>query len=114
MISSFLILAVHIVTRLFNRRVSTMVFFLSFRWLPCLPSKMLNFNAVVLSGSQTHLLLEDGNGRNCFKPTSYMSKDYACVTDSQSKHIYGRDNQNSARKGSKMAKNGKILAKMAL
>ena len=43
-----------------------------------------------------------------------MSKDYACATDSQSKHIYGRDNQNSARKGSKMAKNGKILAKMAL
>ena len=34
--------------------------------------------------------------------------------DSKSKHIYGRDNQNSARKGAKMAKNGKILAKMAL
>ena len=43
-----------------------------------------------------------------------MSKDYACATDSQSKHIHGRDNQNSDRKGSKMAKNGKILAKMAL
>ena len=43
-----------------------------------------------------------------------MSKDYACATDPQSKHIYGRDNQNNARKGSKMAKNGKILAKMAL
>ena len=43
-----------------------------------------------------------------------MSKDYACVTNPQSKYIYGRDNQNSAGKGSKMAKNGKILAKMAL
>ena len=43
-----------------------------------------------------------------------MSKDYACATEPQSKHIYGRDNQNNARKGSKMAKNGKIVAKMAL
>ena len=43
-----------------------------------------------------------------------MSKDYARATDPQSKHIYGRDNQNSARKGSKIAQNGKILAKMAL
>ena len=43
-----------------------------------------------------------------------MSKDYACATDSQSKHIYGRDNQNSDKKGLKMAKNGKILAEIAL
>ena len=43
--------------------------------------------------------LEDGKGQNCFKPTSYMSKDYACATDPQSKHIYGLDNQNSDRKG---------------
>ena len=43
-----------------------------------------------------------------------MSKDYACATDSQSKHIYGRDNQTSDKKGLKMAKNGNILAKMAL
>ena len=35
--------------------------------------------------------LKHGNGQNCFKPTWYMSKDYACATDSQSKHIYGRD-----------------------
>ena len=43
-----------------------------------------------------------------------MSKDYAGAKDPQSKHIYDRDNQNSARKGSKMAKNSKILGKMAL
>ena len=43
-----------------------------------------------------------------------MSKDYACATDPQSKHVYGRNNQNSAKKGSKMVKNGKNLAKMAL
>ena len=56
----------------------------------------------------------DGNGKNYIKPTWYMSKDYAWATDPQSKHVYGRNNQNSAKKGSKMAKNGKILAKMAL
>ena len=43
-----------------------------------------------------------------------MSKDYACATDSQGKHIYGRDNQKSDGKGLKMAKNGKILAKITL
>ena len=43
-----------------------------------------------------------------------MSKDYERVTDPQSKHVYGRNNQNRAKKGSKMAKNGKILAKIAL
>ena len=43
--------------------------------------------------------LKDGNGQNCFKPTWYMSKDYACATDPQSKHVYGRDNQSSDRKG---------------
>ena len=43
-----------------------------------------------------------------------MSKDYACATDPQSKHVYGRNKQNSAKKGSKMTKNGKSLAKMAL
>ena len=43
-----------------------------------------------------------------------MSKEYACATDSQSKHIYGRDNQNSDKKGLKMATNGKILARIAL
>ena len=43
-----------------------------------------------------------------------MAKDYACATDPQSKYVYGRNNLNSAKKGSKMAKNGKILAKMAL
>ena len=58
--------------------------------------------------------LRDGNVQNRFKPTSYMSKDYACATDSQSKHIYGRDNQKSDGKGLKMAKNGKILAKITL
>ena len=35
--------------------------------------------------------LKDGNGKNCFKPTSYMSKDYACATDSQ--HIGTWDNK---------------------
>ena len=25
--------------------------------------------------------LKDGNGQNCFKPTLYMAKDYACATD---------------------------------
>ena len=54
--------------------------------------------------------LKNGNGQNCFKPTSYMSEGNACATDSKSKHIYGRDNQNSDGKGSKIAKNGKILA----
>ena len=56
----------------------------------------------------------DGNGKNYIKPTWCMSKDYACAMDPQSKHVYDRNNQNSAKKGSKMAKNGKILAKMAL
>ena len=56
----------------------------------------------------------DGNGKNYIKPTWYMSKDYACATDPQSKHVYGHNNLNGAKKGSKMAKNGKILAKMAL
>ena len=58
--------------------------------------------------------LKDGSGQNCFKPTWYMSKDHACATDPQSKHISGRYNQNSARKRSKMAKNCKILAKIVL
>ena len=48
--------------------------------------------------------LDDGNGRNCFKPTSYMSKDYECATDSQNEHIYERDNQRSEGKGPKIAK----------
>ena len=43
-----------------------------------------------------------------------MSKDYACATDSQFKQIYGRDNLKSDEKGLKMAKNGKILAKMTV
>ena len=43
-----------------------------------------------------------------------MSKDYERATDPQSKHVYGRNNLISAKKGSKMAKNGKISAKMAL
>ena len=42
-----------------------------------------------------------------------MSKDYASATDFQSKHNYGPDNQNSDRNVSKMAKNVKILAKIA-
>ena len=33
-----------------------------------------------------------------------MSKDYACATDPQSKHIYGLDNQNSDRKAKKWPK----------
>ena len=61
-----------------------------------------------------HTWLKDGNGQNCIKPTWYMSKDYERVTDPQSKHVYGHNNQNRAKKGSKMAKNGKSLAKMAL
>ena len=47
-----------------------------------------------------------------------MSKEYTCARDSQSKHNYGRDNQNSARKGSKMARfwpkwryNGRVMAR---
>ena len=43
-----------------------------------------------------------------------MSKDYAYATDSQSKHIYGRDNLKSDGKGLKLAKNGKILANITL
>ena len=43
-----------------------------------------------------------------------MSKDYAYATDSQSEHIYGRDNQKSDGKGLKMAKSGKILDKITL
>ena len=54
------------------------------------------------------------NGRKCFKPTSYTFKDYACVTDSKSNHIYGPDNQKSHGKGSTIAKNGMILEKYAL
>ena len=37
-----------------------------------------------------------------------MSKDYVCATDSQSKHIYGRDNRKSDGKGLKLTKNDKI------
>ena len=39
---------------------------------------------------------------------------HVCATDSQSKDIYGRDNLKSDGKGLKMAKNGKILAKITL
>ena len=40
----------------------------------------------------------------------YMSKEYSCAMDSQIKQIYGRDNQKSDEKGSRIAKNGKIFA----
>ena len=49
-------------------------------------------------------MIKGGKGQNWFKPTLYMSKDYAFAVDSQSKHIYGPDNQNSDSKGWKMAR----------
>ena len=51
----------------------------------------------------THLCTswENGKGQNCFKTTSYMCKDYSCAMDSQSKHIYGHNNQKNE-EGSKI------------
>ena len=39
-----------------------------------------------------------------------MSKEYSSAMDSQIKQIYGRDNQKSDEKGTRIAKNGKIFA----
>ena len=113
MISSFLILAVHIVTRLFNHRVSTMGIFCLFAGFHACPLKCSILMPWYCRGPKPTCSWRMAMAETASNEVRICVLDYTCAMESQSKHIYGFDNWKNEGIRSKIAKKGNILANIA-